>query len=79
MATMVLAGISYFFIVDWPENARFLNNFERKVVLARLRAEKVADVTTMDHLDKSAIKRILGDIKVWLGYVLSALISPKIS
>lgn len=64
-ATVVIAIISKFLIVDWPEQATFLNEFERKVLLSRLRVE--SGDAKMDRLDGAAKKRILTDPKVYLG------------
>lgn len=72
LATVVAATASKFLIVDWPETAAFLNNEERELLLSRLKTDY--GEARMDRLDGSTWKRILGDIKIWLGFVLK----PKI-
>lgn len=65
--TCALAVLAFFTIVDWPEQARFLNDYEKKVLLARLSLDNGAAV--MNRFDGAAVKRTFGDIKIWLGYV----------
>lgn len=67
IATVVAAMVAKFFIVDWPENARFLNERERSILLTRLQSD--AQVYRMDRLDRPAIRRILTDKKIYLGCV----------
>lgn len=65
LATVIVAVASKFLIVDWPETASFLNEDERRMLLARL-AEDNGDVR-MDRLDKPAIRRCFTDPKIYLG------------
>lgn len=67
LVTVVVAVIAKFLIVDWPEKSRFLNNEERALLLSRL-AEDRGDAR-MDRLDRPALKRVFGDIKIYLGFV----------
>lgn len=67
LVTVVVAVIAKFLIVDWPEKSRFLNDEERALLLSRL-SEDRGDAR-MDRLDRSALKRVLGDIKIYLGCV----------
>jgi hypothetical protein len=60
----VIAAISYFFIPDLPETAKFLTPDERKVLLRRLADDSAEG--GMTKLDKKAAKRIFADIKIWL-------------
>ncbi|KAJ5082532.1 hypothetical protein N7532_011575 [Penicillium argentinense] len=65
LATIVAAIASKFLIVDWPETAKFLSEDERALLLLRLKGDR--GEARMDRLDGPARKRILGDIKIWLG------------
>lgn len=67
LVTVVVAVIAKFLIVDWPETSRFLNNEERALLLYRL-SEDRGDAR-MDRLDRPALKRVFGDLKIYLGYV----------
>lgn len=66
--TVVIAAISKFVIVDWPETAKFLSEEERELLVARLAAD-VADAR-MNRLDKRAYKRILSDWKIYCGILM---------
>ena len=66
--TAVFALIGKFFIVDWPETAKFLNDDEKRLLIARLAAD-VADAK-MNRLDKPAYKRIFTDWKIYLGVLM---------
>lgn len=67
IVTVVVAIIAKFLIADWPETARFLNERERSILLGRLQSD--AQVYRMDRLDRTAMRRILSDKKIYLGYV----------
>lgn len=66
--TVIVAVISKFIIVDWPETAKFLNEEERILLIARLSAD-VADAK-MNRLDKRAYKRIFTDWKIYCGIIM---------
>ena len=66
--TAVFAICGKFFIVDWPETAKFLNEEEKKLLIARLSAD-VADAK-MNRLDRGAYKRIFSDWKIYLGILM---------
>lgn len=66
--TAIVAVISKFLIVDWPETAKFLTEEERELLIARL-AMDVADAR-MNRLDKPAYKRIFSDWKIYCGIVM---------
>ncbi|KAF9892315.1 hypothetical protein FE257_002092 [Aspergillus nanangensis] len=68
LATVVIALGSKIFIVDWPETARFLNDNEREMLLARLKADQGG--YCMNRLDRPAVKRILKDVKIYLGTLM---------
>ena len=64
LITVAIGLISFFIVPDWPEKATFLNDEERKIL-----KERVLDGSSqarMDHLDAKAIKRSLGDWKIWV-------------
>ena len=65
LATFVVAVIAKFFIVDWPETAKFLSPEERLLLVRRL-SEDGADVR-MDRLDSKAKRRAFGDWKIYVG------------
>jgi MFS family permease len=65
----VLVGIIFkFWVVDWPETAKFLTEADRALLLRRLRSD--AGFARMDHLDKRAAKRIFSDWKVYVGIMM---------
>ena len=66
--TAIFALLGKFFIVDWPETAKFLTEDEKKLLIARLSAD-VADAK-MNRLDKPAYKRIFTDWKMYLGVLM---------
>ncbi|PGH14631.1 hypothetical protein AJ79_02966 [Helicocarpus griseus UAMH5409] len=68
LVTVVVAIASKFLIVDWPETAKFLNDDERRMLLARL-AKDNGEVK-MDRLDKKAAKRCFTDPKIYLGVLM---------
>ena len=65
LATVVSAAVSNFIIVDWPEDAKFLNTAEREVLLRRLRVDDKN--IRMDRFDSKAKYRTFGDWKIYLG------------
>ena len=65
LTTFIVAVVSRFFIVDWPETAKFLNAEERSLLIRRL-SEDVADVR-MNRLDDKARRRAFGDWKIYVG------------
>lgn len=67
LATVVLAVIAKFIIVDWPETATFLTEPERALLIRRL-AEDQGEAR-MDRLDRKSLRRTFADPKIYLGYV----------
>jgi hypothetical protein len=62
-----VAGIAMkFWLVDWPETASFLTEEERAVLFARLSKDRREEAT----MNKWNTKRVFGDWKIWLGYIL---------
>ena len=75
LATVVFAVVSRYFIVDWPETAKFLSPEERQLLIRRL-SEEEGDAR-MDRLDSKARRRAFGDWKIYVGYVLHLLPSDR--
>ena len=67
LATSVVAMVSYFFIVDWPEDAKFLTEDERALIKHRLANDGNSGSCRMDTLNKDATRRIFRDWKIWCG------------
>ncbi|GFF47033.1 uncharacterized transporter C1002.16c [Aspergillus udagawae] len=65
LATIVVAVIAKFIIVDWPETARFLTQGERALLLRRLSEDQ--GEARMDRLDKKSLRRAFSDPKIYLG------------
>ncbi|KAJ4290918.1 hypothetical protein N0V90_010114 [Kalmusia sp. IMI 367209] len=68
LLTIVLGIIAKFWVIDWPETAKFLNEDERALLIARLTAD--TGDATMNHLDKRAARRIFSDLKIYLGTIM---------
>ena len=62
---MVLAIVSRFLIVDWPETSKFLSESERSMLIQRL-AHDGPD-TSMNHFDRNARYRTFTDWKIYVG------------
>lgn len=62
--TCVIGAASKVLIADWPETAKFLNDEERTLLMARLSADH--GEFRMNRLDNRAWKRILKDWKVYV-------------
>lgn len=65
IVTVVMGCVTKFWCTDWPETARFLNEDERALLIARLSSDTGDAV--MNRLDKRAARRIFTDPKIWLG------------
>ena len=68
LATTVIAACCWFLVPDWPEKATFLNDEERRLLVARLSMD-VGDAK-MNRLDKPAVKRIFGDWKMYCAILI---------
>ena len=66
LLTTVVAVASKWLLADWPEQAKFLTDEERALLLAKL--SKSEGVAKMDRLNRDAVRRILQDWKIWTGY-----------
>ncbi|KAF1843935.1 MFS general substrate transporter [Cucurbitaria berberidis CBS 394.84] len=65
IVTVAFGLITKFWVTDWPETAKFLNEDERALLLARLSSDTGDAV--MHRLDKRAARRIFSDPKIYLG------------
>lgn len=65
LATVIVGGISKFWIVDWPETAKFLSDEERALLVQQLSSD--AGHAKMNTLDKRATTRIFSDWKIYCG------------
>lgn len=68
VVTIAVGIFAKFFIPDWPEKAKFLNEDERRMLLARLSED--AGEAVMNRLDKRANKRIYTDWKIYVGIIM---------
>lgn len=59
----MVSGISYFWLVDWPNDAKFLDEDERKMLLNRLSANSEGEA----RMDRVNWRRCFRDWKVWVG------------
>ncbi|KAL8775825.1 MAG: hypothetical protein Q9194_003601 [Teloschistes cf. exilis] len=62
---MFIWVIAKWLIVDWPEQAQFLNSDERVVLLQRL--EEDEGFAKMNTLNRKSFLRTLSDWKIWVG------------
>jgi hypothetical protein len=63
--TVLVAIAGKWFIVDWPETAKFLTEEERALLQRRLKEDR--GEARMDRLDKKARRRIYRDWKLYVG------------
>lgn len=69
-AVTVLVAVGAMFILpDWPHTAKFLSEAERHMLERRLSRE-TGDDCRMDTWGKGTAKRVLGDVKIWLGVLM---------
>lgn len=64
LLTFVVGIIAKFWVVDWPETAKFLNNEERALLIVRPAAD--SGDATMNRLDKAVTKRAMKDWKIYV-------------
>ena len=64
--TAVIGILMYFWMVDWPDDATWLDAEEKAVLLARLRNDRAEEA----RMEKWSTKRCFGDWRVWIGYVV---------
>ncbi|KAH8820245.1 major facilitator superfamily domain-containing protein [Xylogone sp. PMI_703] len=70
LATIVWSVVAKFAIIDWPENAKFLNEKEKQLLIQRLAHDGASGIARMDRLDRPAVFRILRDWKIWVASVM---------
>lgn len=66
IATCLAAGLAFVVLPDWPQDANFLSEEEKHVLLRRLADD--AGEAKMERLDSKSVKRIFSDPKIYLGY-----------
>lgn len=59
-----MSALSYFFIYNYPDTAKFLTDDERESVQQRLKLD--SDATQDEKLDWSNVKKAFTDVKCWL-------------
>jgi cyanate permease len=64
LLTVVIAVAAYFFVINYPDTAKFLNEDERKFIQARLAAD--SDATRDEAFNWTNVKEALFDPKAWL-------------
>ena len=67
--TAALAILMYFWLVDWPDDAKFLTTEERSILLLRLRGDQAEEA----RMEKWNTKRLFGDWRIWVLYVFMIL------
>ncbi|KAK5148153.1 hypothetical protein LTR04_000703, partial [Oleoguttula sp. CCFEE 6159] len=65
VVTIAIGIASKWFVPDWPETAKFLNEEERALLVARLSRDN--GEATMNRLDGPAAKRVAKDWKIYVG------------
>jgi MFS family permease len=68
LATIAIAIASYWLVPDWPETAKFYTEDEREFWIRRLALDN--EDTHMSRWDKHTTRRVFGDVKIYLWYVL---------
>ncbi|KAI9658617.1 MAG: hypothetical protein M1821_002177 [Bathelium mastoideum] len=69
LATIAVALVSKFVIVDWPNRATFLSQEDKTRLMIRLEHDAVRGIARMDTFDATAFSRIVGDWKIYVGFV----------
>jgi MFS family permease len=62
--TVLVSLAAYFFIVNYPNTAKFITNDERDLIQARLKAD--SDATRHEVFDWANVSSALLDVKCWL-------------
>ncbi|KAI1828275.1 MFS general substrate transporter [Xylaria intraflava] len=68
-ATAFVSVVATFLIVDWPEQCRFMNADEKRLLRKILEKDGVSEAR-MDTLNKQAYKLILTDWKIWVSSIM---------
>ncbi|TKX21087.1 MFS transporter-like protein 123 [Elsinoe australis] len=66
--TVIVGVASKWFVADWPEQATFLSDEEKRMLRVRLKQD--GGMTRMDRLDKAARKRVFSDWKIYCGVIM---------
>ncbi|PNS17905.1 hypothetical protein CAC42_3864 [Sphaceloma murrayae] len=66
--TVIVGIASKWFIADWPEQATFLTDEEKRMLRVRLRSD--GGEARMNRLDKAARRRVFSDWKMYCGILM---------
>lgn len=73
--TVVVSAAAYFFIVNYPNTAKFISDNERDFIQARLKAD--SDATRHEVFDWANVKSAVFDVKCWLyGFAFHTMSLP---
>ena len=76
--TMVAGVVAWFFLVDFPQSARFLDHCERARIIERLNEDRGDG--EHDAITRAKVFLHLRDMKVWgFAFIVSLLQKPLIS
>lgn len=64
IVTLVVSVIAFFFIVPFPEDAKFLTEDEKELLLARL--EQDGGSVRHDQITLSRVFKMVADWKIWI-------------
>jgi MFS family permease len=67
--TIGLSLISFLTLTDRPETARWLSEDEKKLAIARVKSERVAQTVVLDKMDRN---------KLWLGFYNPVILSTAV-
>ena len=63
--TAAISILMYFWMVDWPDEAKFLSQKERSILMTRLRGDRAEEA----RMEKWNTRRLISDWRIWIGYV----------
>jgi hypothetical protein len=65
LASVIVGGLAFWLVPDWPEDARFLTEEERRMVVHRIATDR--QDASMNHWDRKTAIRVFSDVKIYLG------------
>lgn len=70
MITLILAAVMLVLFTDRPETARWLTAEEKRIVVARIKAERVATTEVLDGIDKAKLLRgLINPAVIAVGFI----------
>ncbi|KIX99766.1 uncharacterized protein Z520_04402 [Fonsecaea multimorphosa CBS 102226] len=70
MITLIIAAFLLVLFTDRPETARWLTEEEKKIVIARIKAERVATTEVLDGIDKAKLLRgLINPAVIAVGFI----------